>query len=257
MASPNKKKILKNVTASPIELIQIGMTVPAFGQIIVEPGRYYTIANEIGLSPTGALDDYILNGQIVVNDGELDLTVANGINLDRAIDYLKHPDTSFNIRFLSEPERTNNFVAKNVQEAIEEARTGAGTTRGRTFTVGFYNNGNTANRWLHHIPTSEATDLLPYYNYWDIEVFGLSFSNKNTMISCDVEFYVNGLLVYTLPVRDYKYYHSTTLTSLFTADIGDGIGVYIKKVGNSTPASVAVDINMRIRTTTVGIGGTN
>lgn len=122
MASLSKKKILKNTTASPIELTQVGVTVPALGQIIIEPGQYFLYANEIGLSPPGQLDTLISSGAIVVNDGVLDLKSSNGISEDRAIDYLKHPDTAFNIRFLSQPERSNGFTSKTVQEAIEEAK---------------------------------------------------------------------------------------------------------------------------------------
>ena len=131
----------------------------------------------------------------------------------------------------------------------------------RTFVISFFNNGNTANKWLFHIPTSDATDALPYYNYWDVEVFGISFSNKNANINCDVEFYVNGTnypaKVYRLEIRDCKFAHFSTLTDLFEADIGDRISCFIRKVGNSTPSSVEVDLNLRIRTNTVGTGTSN
>lgn len=147
MASLSKKKILKNTTNASIELAQVGYTVPALGQIIIEPGAYYLLANEIGLTPSGQLDTLIANGSIVVNDGVRDLTVAQGISLDRAVDYLKWPDTAFNIRFLAEPERTNGFVANNIQEAIEEARSSSASKSRFAVSAGFDGTASTG-RWL-------------------------------------------------------------------------------------------------------------
>jgi hypothetical protein len=126
---------------------------------------------------------------------------------------------------------------------------------------GFFNNGNTANKWLFHIPTSEATDQLPYISAWDVEIFGILFSNKNTAINCDVEFYVNGTnnpaKVYTLEVRGYENRWETTSTSFFNMNVGDRLSVFIRKVGNNTPSSVEVDLNLRITSLTDSSGGNN
>ena len=155
---------------------------------------------------------------------------------------------------------TNGFIADDVQAAIEEARDG-NTTLGRSFVIPFSNNGNTANKWISHIPTSEASDTLPYHSAWDLEIFGVGFSNKNTNIDCDVQIYINGTapgdLMYTLQVRNFRYYHETTLSSLFSVSIGDSISIFIKKVGASTPSSVEIDLFSRISSTTVGLGGSN
>lgn len=245
-------KILKNTTISDIELKAIGLTIPASGQITVNQQDYLLLASDDSITE---ITVHINSGDIVINDGVTDLVAA------RAIDYASYPDTAFGVRFKSDPERVNGFVSKNVQEAIEEARQGGSEVIGRTFSTIFFNNGNTANKWLFHVPTSDATDQLPYYNYWDIEVFGISFSNKNSNINCDVEFYINGTnnpaKIYTLEVRDSKFAHITTLTSLFQSDVGDLISCFIRKVGNSTPSSVEVDIDIRIRTNNVGAGSSN
>lgn len=183
-----------------------------------------------------------------------------GYDLDPfdAIKYLNGPIDAFGQRFWSDPERVNGFVSKTTQEAIEEARDGQ-IAQGRTFETEFFNNGNTANKWIFHIPTSEATDQLPYFAYWDLDIFGVSFGNKNSPVDCDVEFYVNGTTnpfkVYTLEVRGNRYQWETTLAALFSMNIGDGLSIFVKKVGQSTPASVEVDINVRIRTNTFGPGG--
>ena len=174
--------------------------------------------------------------------------------------YIKYYYSALSQRFISNLNRSNGFQSTNVQEAIEEARVGT-AVNGRSFSIEFSNNGNTANKWLQHIPTSESSDTLPYHSAWDIEIFGVSFSNKNTSIDCDVEIYVNGITntykVYTLQVRNYRFLHNTTLTSLFSLGVGDNISIYIKKIGNSTPSSVDVELNMRISSNSVGIGGAN
>jgi hypothetical protein len=251
----NYKLILKNTTVSAIELDE-GIIVPASGQVTIDPTSRRKFWDDIDL--IGNLATQIRNGDIVVNDGINDITVANGFSLERAIDYLKFPDRAFNLRFESDPERVNGFESKNVQEAIEEAKLGNIIT-GRTYQIEFFNNGNTSNKWLFHVPTNEATDQLPYITAWDIEIFGILYTNKNTPTDCDVEFYVNGTnnpnKVYTLQIRNYKTYWETTETSFFTLTTGDSLSIFIKKIGQSTPSSVEIDLNIRITSITTGTGG--
>ncbi len=67
-------KILKNQTASPIDL-DFGVTVPASGQVTILPTDYADAA---------ASDDlvtFIGSGDIVVNDGSLDLNISTGMDL--------------------------------------------------------------------------------------------------------------------------------------------------------------------------------
>ena len=249
---PVRTKIVKNVSIGAITLNDVGIELAPGDMYSLTVSEYVRWASDQSIAEITPL---INAGDLVINDGVEDLSAFDGIN------YLKYPHDAFNIRFSSDPERVNSFVSRNVQEAIEEAKTGGGEVLGRTFQVLFFNNGNTANKWLFHIPTSDATDALPYHNYWDMEVFGISFSNKNSNINCDVEFYVNGTTnpakVYTLEIRDSKFAHITTLTNLFQSDIGDNVSVFIRKVGNSTPSSVEVDMNLRIRTNVVGSGSSN
>ena len=252
-SSVNNKKILKNTTMSVIILEQVGLTIPASSQIIIEPSDYLLLANEAIIGTE--IETLIQSGDIVVNDGVTDLSA------DRGFDYIKAPDTALNIRFLGEPQRSNAFVSKNVQEAIEEARENYSGIVGRTFSAVFYNNGNTSNKWIYHVPTSEATDTLPYVGVWDMDIYGISFANKNTNINCDVEFYVNGItnpnLVYTLMVRNSRFYYKTQINPIFTMLVGDGLSIYVKKVGSSTPSSVEVDIFVRINSNNTAETGAN
>jgi hypothetical protein len=162
-----------------------------------------------------------------------------------------------------------NFEGGAVTSVVDE---GAGKTtvtiggappeplQGRSFLVPFFNNGNTSNKWLFHIPTNEATDNLPYVEAFDVEVFGILFSNKNPAVDCDAEFYVNGInnpaKVYTFQVRGFENQWLTTTTNFWSMVAGDRLSIFIKKVGQSAPSSVEIDLWFRI-TSTVGTSGGN
>jgi len=109
-------KIIKNTTGLDIDLDSVGLTIAALSSYNVEIDEYTLWASEPVIAEVSPL---ITSGDLVVNDGLYDLVAFDGIN------YLKYPDFAFNIRFLSDPERLNGFVSKDVQRAIEEAKTGA------------------------------------------------------------------------------------------------------------------------------------
>jgi len=99
-------KILKNQTLSDIEL-DVGITVPASGQVTLNPTEYLDVASSTDI------DGEINLGNIVVNDGTNDLNSSDGIN------YLKYPDQAANVLF---DNSSNNFNANDVQTAIEELK---------------------------------------------------------------------------------------------------------------------------------------
>lgn len=103
-------KILKNSTASILDLIKFGVTIPANGQITVVPQDYPLLAMPLVVAELSPL---ITAGTVVVNDGTNNLSIARGIN------YLSIPDFAYAQRFNN---ATNGFVATDTQSAIEEAR---------------------------------------------------------------------------------------------------------------------------------------
>lgn len=111
-------KILKNTTGADIEIFTAGnQVVPAGSQVTLAPEDFaQQWATDDVLTEVTPL---LTSGDLVVNDGNNDLNATDGLN------FLRYPDTAFNVRFLSDPERLNGFVSKNVQEAIEEAVTGS------------------------------------------------------------------------------------------------------------------------------------
>ena len=71
-------KILKNTTGSNIELISIGLTVPANSQIIVDQTDYDLVATSDSLLEIAPL---LISGDIIINDGVSDLSGSNGLSL--------------------------------------------------------------------------------------------------------------------------------------------------------------------------------
>jgi len=106
-------KILENTTASDIFITEVGFNIPALDTYIIQVSEFLLWATTETLAE---ITPFINSGDIIVNDGINNLNAADGI------EHLKYPDFATSQRFLSEPERSNSFVAKNTQKAIEEAR---------------------------------------------------------------------------------------------------------------------------------------
>lgn len=76
-------KILKNTTISDIFLNSIGMLVPAESQIIIPSQDYLTLASDDSIEE---ITNYINSGDIVINNGNIDLITSKAIN------FIKYPD---------------------------------------------------------------------------------------------------------------------------------------------------------------------
>jgi hypothetical protein len=109
-------KILENTTGSDITVVSSGASVPAGGTYDIQEAEYLIWATDEVVTEITA---DINAGNLVLNDGNNNLSAAD------ALFFLRYPDSAFNIRFLSDPERVNGFVSKDVQRAIEEAKTGS------------------------------------------------------------------------------------------------------------------------------------
>lgn len=83
-------KVLKNTTASPIDLTKFGVQIPATTDYTVPPQDFLLLSMPTVISE---ITTYINSGSIVVNDGSIDLSASNGI------EYLKYPEFAKSIRF--------------------------------------------------------------------------------------------------------------------------------------------------------------
>lgn len=107
------EKIVKNITASPYQVKDVGITIPA--------NSSYTVPDQDYLMWSASLNFITgVNGNFLrVNDGYVDLSAAQSIN------FMDFPDRAINQRFYDNSIRANGFVSKTTQEAIEEARSTA------------------------------------------------------------------------------------------------------------------------------------
>lgn len=106
-------KILKNNTASPVSVKDVGVTIAASSSYTIPQQDYLLWAASSNVLTL------ISAGTIIVNDGLRDLSSLYGAY------FIKYPDEAFHLRFLSGTDRANGFVSKTCQEAIEEAKSGA------------------------------------------------------------------------------------------------------------------------------------
>ena len=123
-------KILKNTTGSDIVIEDLGQySIPASGQKTIDPIDYLRFARS---------DDLITeidSGDILVNNGNVDLSVSDG----KA--YVKYPDTAEGTSF---DNTSNDFVSVTTQSAIEEVMT---------------NSDNSYNAGWHYVPTGEQYEV--------------------------------------------------------------------------------------------------
>ena len=127
-------KILKNTTGSIINIIALGLPIPASGQITIEVTDYILLASSDSVTE---LTPLITSGDVVVNDGTEDLSVARGIA------YIKHPDNAYNQKF----DPTGSVLTEtNTELAIKEASTTADTALNTPrYTLILQHNGTVSN----------------------------------------------------------------------------------------------------------------
>ena len=241
-------KIIKNTTINDIEIIATGVTIPASGQIDLHKQDYLIWATDDAIAE---IVPYLTSGDLVVNDGIDDLTAFDGEN------FLKYPDTAFNVRFLAEPERGNLFVSKNVQEAIEEAKA---TLQGKISVLpNFFNNGNTSNKWLALDGSFNASDTIPAIINFDSAFAAITYVNSNDNSDLDIEFYRNGTgpsdLLFTWQVRGARYAYKTNNLATITLNRGDTLHCFAKRVaGGAAASSVIVTVLVQSVNSTVDEG---
>ena len=85
-------KILKNQKspAADLPIKELGVTLPASGQVSFHPNEFTLLATDAVIAE---LTPHINSGDVVVNDGINDLSIAEGI------DYLRYPHFARSSRF--------------------------------------------------------------------------------------------------------------------------------------------------------------
>lgn len=244
-------KIFKNTTLSDIELQEIGITVLASSQYTLNTEEY---AKSAGIDSITEISPYITSGDIVINDGVDDITVANGFILQEAIDYISSPVFAGHIRFAAEPERSNGYTKKNVQEAIEQTRTSG---IGKILNFFFGGNGNVANKWLGYGNSSSASDIVPLVLPQNSDFKGITYVNENNNSSTNLEVYKNGVLLSIIEIRNKRWAYIAGISGTSFSQ-GDRISVFFRKVtggGFINPAVPEVTLIFKLTNEVAATGG--
>lgn len=106
-------KIIKNTTGSDIEIETLGLTVLASGQIDLDTRENILLSTDAVVSE---LTPLINSGDIVINNGNLDLSATDGI------EFIKYPDQAASISF---NKTGTNFLSDTVEGAIKEINSAA------------------------------------------------------------------------------------------------------------------------------------
>jgi hypothetical protein len=191
----------------------------------------FTWAEAIDESPDSELVDAIQAGDVVVNDGVDDLSVADGIS------FLKHSDYALHVRFASDPERSNGFAARDVQAAIEESNVSA---TGTLSPLTFVQSGNVKDKWLGFANNAGSSQDIPFVAIQPYALKGITFANDNDDVDIDIEVYKNAVLFTTVSVRNKRWYYDYDIGSLSGAQ-GDRLSVFFKSVVGGTGNDTAKD----------------
>jgi hypothetical protein len=204
-------KTLKNTTGSDVIINDVGQTVPAGGEIEIQPQDYllYRASDDV---------ETLLNaGTLEANDGVDDLAAARGI------DFIKNTEDAFGLRFAASPERSNGFIKKTIPEVIEESALNAGSSR---YAIIFAYNGSASNKWLEMFQ-SVSSEFSPFVVAEIGEVASLSISTKiNT--TATVTLYRNSISIDSITITSAKLgvktglSHSLAATDTLSAKVTSG-----------------------------------
>lgn len=195
----------------------------------IDPAAYYTIEQheELAWRDDSTIEALIDSADLIFNIGGVDITDTT------LAKKLLNAVPAETVYFKNDTDYSNGFTANEVQSAIEEARlSGIGTVHDYHFSS---STSNTNNAWLSHADPSATSNEVPMIAPQDMDVKGVTFSNKDDNSETDVEIYKNGTLEATVEIRDARYGWELG-TTLLSVSQGDRLSVYLKKVDQVSDA---------------------
>jgi hypothetical protein len=255
------EKILKNTTGSDIFLEFPGITVPASGQVTINVEEYKDIAAESALITE--LTPLINSGDIVVNNGTVDYSAADGIR------FLEYPDRLT----VQEGGTDTTIVTKSINFTGSAATTDQGdgnvdievgaTLFGALWQLAYTEDGDADNEWLglydRGNKSNQTFGVIPF----DSEICVITYSNSKGGSDCDIELHLadagddnNNVKIYNWEIRDKRVDCVSTFTTPIQVNAGDKLGVYCQDQGTDAK-NVAVVIYFRIINTNKCDSGEN
>lgn len=253
------EKILKNTTGLDIFLKFPGVEIPAGGQITINVEEYLDFAaNDAILEITPLIN----SGDIVVNNGTVDYSAADGIRFLEYTDRLTAKEDGTDKAIVVTDLNFKGSAAVtdqgNGQADIEIGANLFGALWQMTFTE----DGSADNEWLglydRGVKSNRTLGIIPF----DCEVCVITFSNSRAGADCDIEIYAadagdgnNASKVYEWKIVD-KRHQCITPNPVLQFSAGDKIGIFCQDQGGD-PENVVVTIYFRITSTNKCNGGEN
>jgi len=245
------KKIIKNTTGSDIEINETGQTVPAGGQIEIDPINYnYWATSETITEITSAVNA----GDLVINNGTSDLNAADGLL------FLEHPDRA--IVQLSAADVVRVAKILNFQGDVDVSQPIAGqatitigetgTATGKLYVITGFAPGVTINKWVSVEHPNATSDMVPFDMPGDGRTIALTYSNENDASNADIEFYVNAVLKFTWQIRNKRTAFKVVNIGMFTVVQGDRISIFAKAFSGPGPMGFD-DADVNVSTDTINI----
>lgn len=224
--------ILKNTTGSEIELLNLGISIPASGQYVIQSDDFSVFYTDDNINEITTL---INSGDIVVNDGSADLNITN------ALVFIQYPSQANKILF---DNTSNGFTANESQSAIEEAQaTAEGKAR---YTIILTHNGTVGGGtffgYTELIPGNNSPIIIPKNSLME----ELTFTNNKTGADYTIELRKNSTTAtpfHTISKTNTQYFIEDGINESFSA----GDRIYIKYVDDGSNArDAAIMLFMRL-----------
>lgn len=246
--------IVKNTTGSEIFIQGTGETIPASGQRTIDPKAYaaYAGASAVGAeSEDATFTSEINTGDIVINNGNVDLTAAQAFRYLSNINKLKliHDSTTIDeavesLVFTGENVSVTNPNPGQVQVQIGDTD----TEQGLLFSVGFHIDGN--DEFAELLDTQRGTNQVPFVFPYGAELRAFTWTNEKDDVNTDLEIRKNGtgsgsnVAVYQIRGKQFAYKNDISGISF---NIGDELAVYFDNVsGGDNPGDGYLQLFFRI-----------
>lgn len=225
-------KILKNTTNSDIEL-EIGISLPQNSSTII------SVLDYIELAESGDVEGLITSGDIVVNDGVLDLNITDGIN------YILYPDDAERIRVES-----SSFTSTNVKDALEEVVNLTGNDFG-LFPIWAEENAGLGNNSREYSFGNGATGNIGIPIPLNASLFAISYQAENAGTNTEIAVDINAVTVATTGPQSSNS-GINILPSVVAVSAGDTVGFRTVTGGGASDVRVCAWLRIPL-TSLIGV----
>lgn len=229
-------KILKNTTGSVISLDVLGIDIAASSQITVNEEDFLLLASSESVTE---LTPLISSGDIVVNNGIVDLSATDGEN------FVKYPDNAPNIIY---DNGISGLAATNIKQAIDEIAASNSASDFAIFSIWAEENaglGNGQREWsFGNGATGDIGIVLPV----DAQLFAVSYNAEVAGTNTEVAVVQNSSSQVATTGLQSGQDGFNTLSSAIQFTAGDRLGFQTITAGGATDVRVCAWFRVPIST---------